>query len=108
MHVPIWEQPSIRRKNSEIRKNFIISLALFDLTRSVVSNCLQSEGEPMGVNHGLGWHGVGVPLQKNRSNKGNFIFVSSQIVLTKWGRTWARIAGVGEEVDAPNIKMHLV
>ena len=32
---------------------------MFDLSESVSSNCPQSEGEPMGVNHGLGLHGVG-------------------------------------------------
>ena len=38
MHVPIWEQSSIP-KSSEKRENFIISLALFDLSQSVSSNC---------------------------------------------------------------------
>ena len=59
MHDPIQEQPSVPRKSSEKRNNFIILLALFDLSESVSSNCPQSEDEPMGVNHRLGWHGVG-------------------------------------------------
>ena len=52
----------------------------------------QSEGEPMGVNHGLRWHGVEVgvnPPRKNCSNEENklkhFMLASSQIVSTKWG-----------------------
>ena len=74
MHVLIWEQPSIPRKSYERRKNFIILLALFDSSQSVSSNCPPKWRWTMGVNHGLGWHGVGwvlhhLPKKQIWSNK---------------------------------------
>ena len=94
MHVPIWEQPSIPRKSSEKRKNFIISLALFDLSESVSSSCPPkwrwTHGRKSRVGVAWGWGGCYTPSRKNnfaqtRKKVKNFILVSSQIFPTKWG-----------------------
>ena len=45
---------------------------------------LQSESEPMGVNHGLGWHGDGVGVSPRKLAQTKKKVENSQIVPTKW------------------------
>ena len=64
--VTIREQPSI--SISEKRNNFIISLALFDLSESVSSNCPPKWTHGQKSRAGVEWGGVSVtpPPQKSK------------------------------------------
>ena len=116
MHVPIWEQPSIPRKSSEWRKNFIISLALFDLPQSVSSNCSPkwrwTHGCKSQVGVARGWGGGWTPLppkkfaQTRKKLKKLYISVFSNCshkVGVEHGHEY-RGKGVGEGVFAPKHK----